>query len=534
MGIRVEMIMLSTKKAIIGVLSIFGVSLILSILDPRGEPFSGFFAYLLVASVCGILFWLAWRSICKLDPPKWLFWAAVVALGLRLIIGIGLFLGLPEFGYPDSIPHQAGYIFQDAHSRDTDAWNLARSEEPLTSAWQDSELNDQYGGLLFISAAIYRGLSPEIRRPMLVLLLSATIGSLVVFFTWSFAHQRLGIKAAAFASWVVALYPEAILLGASQMREPFLITGLSLSLTGYVRWRASDRRSGIYFILAGLALALLVSPPYMFILLAVLFGAWIWEGRGEGERKALIITSVVTLGIIAAVLTLRAWYRIEGRPDGNAIELVMWWLTGGADYQLQVLQGESGWVVKIFGMVPEWVQMPLATFYGLLQPFLPAAVMDSTSLPLIRAIVSLRGLGWFLLLPFLICAPFIAIRQSGWRSLPTYLAALVWVTVIFVSYRDAGRLWDNPRWRAVFICAQAALAGWTWITFQRNKNPWLMRVGVVVGFATLAFLFWEAGRYYHLPRLNLWETLGLIAGFSTLYFGASYIRDRQKSKLQNT
>jgi len=319
MGTRKEGMMLSIKKAIMGIMSIFGVSLILSLLDPRGEPISGFLAYLIIAGVCGILFWLAWRSVSKLDPPKWLFWAAVVALGLRLIIGIGLFLGLPEFGYPDSIPHQAGYIFQDAYSRDTDAWNLARSEEPLTSAWQDSELNDQYGGLLFMSAAIYRGLSPEIRRPMLVLLLSATIGSLVVFFTWSFTHQRLGIKAATFASWVVALYPEAVLLGASHMREPFLITALALALTGYIQWRASDRRSGICFILTGFALALLVSPPYTFILLAVLFGAWVWEGRGEGERKALIISAAVFLGIIAVVLTLRAWSRIEGRPDSANI-----------------------------------------------------------------------------------------------------------------------------------------------------------------------------------------------------------------------
>jgi hypothetical protein len=191
-------------------------------------------------------------------------------------------------------------------------------------------------------------------------------------------------------------------------------------------------------------------------------------------------------------------------------------------------------VAKIFGQVPEWSQMPLATFYGLLQPFLPAAVMDSTSAPLIRLIVSLRGLGWFFLLPFLICAPFIALRQSKWRSLPMYLVLLVWVTAIFVSYRDAGRLWDNPRWRTVFLCAQAALAGWTWVTFTSTKSPWLLRVGIVVGFATMAFIFWEAGRYYHIPRLNLWETLGVIGGFTGLYFGGSYLRDRQKSKALNT
>jgi hypothetical protein len=523
-----------SKNFILWMLSILSISLILSLLDPRGEPISGFFAYLVLSGFCGIIFWFAWRLIGKQDPPKWLFWAAVVALGLRFAIGVGLFLALPEYGYPDSIPHQAGYIFQDAHSRDTDAWNLARSDEPLISAWKDTELSDQYGGMLFMSAAIYRGLSPEVRRPMLVLLLSATVGSLAVFFTWTFTHQRLGIEAATFATWLVALYPEAVLLGASQMREPYLITALALTLAGYVQYRAENHRSGIYLILAGIVIALLISPPYMVILLLVLFGAWMWEGKGEGERKVLIISIVIILAMLALLLTLRAWSRIEGRPDGNAIELVLWWLTSGAEYQLRVLQGESGWVAKIFGNVPEWSQMPLATFYGLLQPFLPAALMDSTSAPLIRAIVSFRGLGWFFLLPFLICAPFIAIRKSGWRSLPTYLAVLVWLTAILVSYRDAGRLWDNPRWRTIFLCAQAALAGWTWITFRRTKNRWLLRVGVVVGFATVAFIFWEAGRYYYIPRLNLWETIGLIAGFTALFFGISFIHDRRKAKFHST
>jgi hypothetical protein len=365
---------------------------------------------------------------------------------------------------------------------------------------------------------------------MLVLLLTASIGSLVVLFTWVFTQQRLGIKAGIFASWVVALYPEAVLLGASHMREPFLISGLSLVLAGYVRWRVQDTRTGLQYVLAGILLALIVSPPYMLIFIGLILGAWLWEGRSESERKAFVISLFLLLGLIALFLTIRAWSRIEGRPDGNPLELVVWWLTGGAEYQLQIRQAESGWVKKVFGMVPAWGQMPLATFYGLFQPFLPAAIMDSTSAPFIRALVSLRALGWFFLLPFLVCAPLIALRQSGWRSLPTYLAVLVWVTAILVSYRDAGRLWDNPRWRAVFLCAQAAIAGWTWMTFRRTKNRWLGRVAIAEVFAILAFLHWEAGRYYQTPRLNLWNTLGLIGGFTFIFFTISFLSDRRKAK----
>jgi hypothetical protein len=259
-----------------------------------------------------------------------------------------------------------------------------------------------------------------------------------------------------------------------------------------------------------------------------------WEGRGKSERKAFTITLLILVAFFAALLTLRAWSRIEGRPDGNALELVLWWLTGGSEYQLRILRSESGMVEKMFGLVPEWSQMPLAVLYGLIQPFLPAAVMDSTSAPLIRAIVSFRGLGWFFLLPFLICAPFIALRQSGWRSLPTYLAVLVWVSALFASYRDVGRMWDNPRYRVVFLCAQAALAGWTWITFRRTQNRWLCRVGITEGFATLVFLHWEAGRYYQTPRLNLWKSLALIAGFAVIYFIAGIFYDRHRMKHRKT
>jgi 4-amino-4-deoxy-L-arabinose transferase-like glycosyltransferase len=513
-------------------LSAFGISLLLSLIDPREKSISGYFAYLVISGIALTILWVSWKSIQKFDPPGWLFKVVILAFALRLFIGIGLTLGLPKYGYTDSIPHQAGYLYQDSHSRDTDAWNLARSDEPLITAWRDSDLSDQYGGLLYCSALIYRVLSPDVRRPMLVLLLTASIGSLVVLFTWVFSQQRLGIKAAVFASWIVALYPEAALLSASHMREPFLISGLSLALAGYVRWRAQDNRTGLQYILAGILLALIVSPPYTVILLGLILGAWLWEGRGESERKAFAVSMILLLGFIAVFLTIRAWSRIEGRPDGNAIELVLWWLTGGAEYQLQVLQAESGWVTKVFGLVPEWCQMPLATFYGLLQPFLPAAVMDSTSVPLIRAVVSFRALGWFFLLPFLVCAPFVALKQSGWRSLPTYLAVLVWVTALFVSYRDAGRLWDNPRWRTVFLCAQAALAGWSWITFRRTKNRWLGRVIITEIFALLALLHWEAGRYYGTPRLNLWETLGLIGGFAVIYYVSSLLYDRRQERIR--
>jgi hypothetical protein len=147
--------------------------------------------------------------------------------------------------------------------------------------------------------------------------------------------------------------------------------------------------------------------------------------------------------------------------------------------------------------------------------------LDSTSLPLPRVIGIFRGIGWFALLPFLIYAPFAAVRAAGWRSLQTFLAALVWLTAIGASFRLAGDQWDNPRARTVFIAAQLALAGWAWAHARSTKGKWLGRAGIVVGGSTLIFLQWYAGRYYQTPRFNLNETVALVGGFIVLFLGGA-------------
>ncbi len=153
--------------------------------------------------------------------------------------------------------------------------------------------------------------------------------------------------------------------------------------------------------------------------------------------------------------------------------------------------------------------------------------MDSDAALLLRAIVSWRALGWFALLPFLIYAPFAAIRSRSWRGLPLLFSAAVWLTAFLAAYRAVDD-WDNPRYRAVFLALQAGLAGWAWMHSRRLRSPWLTRTAVVVGIATLAFLHWEAGRYYRLPRLDLWETLAVTAVVSLGYLIGGWLLDRSR------
>jgi hypothetical protein len=173
----------------------------------------------------------------------------------------------------------------------------------------------------------------------------------------------------------------------------------------------------------------------------------------------------------------------------------------------------------------------MATGYGLIRPFLPAALTEEMA-PLARGVEIARSFGWILLLPFLLYAPLAALRASGLRGLPTYLSLVVWVTAVISSYRAGGDGWDNVRYRAVFLTAQAALAGWSLAHVREARSPWLRRTAVLVTGVVLIFLQWYLGRYLLTPRLELVGTLVAAAGFAILAIVVPLFLDwRRKRRL---
>jgi hypothetical protein len=327
-------------------------------LDPLGPPFGGLLGYLVLAAVCAGLASLAWREVAGREAPRGLAVMLIVAVALRLGTGIALARLLPIYGYTRQ---QAGYIFQDARLRDNDAWALGRSDQPLTRAFVRPQESDQYGGLLFLSAAIYRYLSAGVHRPLLVVVPAAAFGSLAVLFTWAFAATVIGKRAGAVAGWVVALYPDAVLLGASQMREPFIIAGLALALYGYSRARLGASRPGLVALLLGILIALFVSPPYALAILILVALAWLWEG---GLRPTWAAAGLAGLAALALGLTALAWSAVQDVGGSNPLSLLVDWLMRGAQFQLSLLEQGSGWVQRLFELTPEWMHS-LATLYGL-------------------------------------------------------------------------------------------------------------------------------------------------------------------------
>jgi peptidoglycan/LPS O-acetylase OafA/YrhL len=232
--------------------------------------------------------------------------------------------------------------------------------------------------------------------------------------------------------------------------------------------------------------------------------------------------------LVALVLIWQAWSTVGGLSGSPLAIARGWWEGVAGEWRFRLLIRDSDWVTLVLESTPAWMHVPFAVLLGLIHPFLPAAIAGPGN-PLWQAISIWRSLGWYLLLPFLLYAPWAAVRKGKPRSVELFLALLVWLTAILASLRASSYQWDSPRYRAVFLAAQAALAGWAWVHARRTQSPWLGRVAAVTGFSVLAALQWYLGRYYDTPSLGLPQTLALILLGSILLLAGGWVRDRARS-----
>ena len=198
----------------------------------------------------------------------------MLAFMLRILLGIFLTWALPRFGYAEQV-QQAGYYYADAFTRDGQAWHLAGSGLSLWRVFNREFMSDQYGGLLFLSGLIYRLFSPDAHRPYLMILMSAGASALGIPFLISAIQKKFSNQTALIAGWIVCLFPDSLLLGASQMREPYLISLFAVSFWAVVRLveQKVDWKS-----LVGLALG--VTGLFLFsyrVALPVLGALLVWE-----------------------------------------------------------------------------------------------------------------------------------------------------------------------------------------------------------------------------------------------------------------
>jgi hypothetical protein len=500
------------------------------------------FSFLFLLAFLLLTFFTKWAGNGKL-----LAWIIAIAFILRFAGGVATYLALPVYGYVDD-DQSAGFTYTDAHRRDAQAWELASSNLPILDAFNKKKYAyDQYGGLLAFSALVYRYLSPDAHRPLMLVLLSAFMAALALPFLWKAASPLWGAKVAIASGWIYALYPESVLLGGSAMREPYLWAFSAFTLWGFVSFgmqepapvkiNATRRpielsnskiRSLIWFGI-GIAGMLLVSPVVALATL-VIFGGWIYFTSGSGRISWWLVLAVV-LVFIAGVFLLSSALDRNGNFGGTPINIINSFMREAVKWDVYQLERGSGWVQKLFDEMPTWMRLPFVTVYGLFQPVLPAAFVEPTKL-IWRIIAILRAVGWYAMLPVLILS-FAASTGQGAetkRRLFLWLSFVVWMWIVITAVRGGGDQWDNPRYRSILFLWQAILAGNAWVWWRESKNAWFLRVVAMELVFLIFFGQWYANRYLHFgPQLPFAQMVLFIAGLWALIFFWGVWRDRKRS-----
>jgi len=500
-----------------------------------------------LSALNGGTWWIGWLAyslllVCGLSAlaALWRWAGAGRTLGLMLFLAVLLRLGLglansyilPAYGYQNSRVNQAGYAFQDAYNRDTQAWELAHRPEPVWTAFDKSYKNtDQYGGMLALSTLIYRYLSPDTHRAWLIILVSALTAAVGVAFAWKAVFSTWGRSMAVIVGWILVLYPASVLLGSSQMREPFLITFITVLFWGIVDWQSTHRRQAWAWMAGSLVGMLLVQPGIAVIALLGM-GGWAWlrsRDRRIPWRPILII-----LAVMVAALILLGLGQARGDFTGaSPLTVLTNWLPATAKWDAYVLSRSSSWIRTVFQDLPGPLHIPFTTGYGITQPLLPAALFDPAVWPW-RSISILLSLGWYSLVPFL-AASLLAVwkvPEKGERRAWIWLWAITWIWILLSSFRAGGDQWDNPRYRVMLLLWQAILAAKAFLWWRETHNPWMVRLLAVEGVFLVFFSIWYSSRYGNWADqpLHVFTILAAILVASGLILVGGWIQDFLKKR----
>jgi hypothetical protein len=467
---------------------------------------------------------------------------------LRFGLGVAASSLLPRVGY-ESKPQQAGYLFFDAYRRDSQAWDLAQSSKPLLRAFDDKFSSDQYGGLLWMSAFIYRYLSAGSHQPLLVVLLAALMGSLGVIFVFLTARRLTGERSRipTLSALIFAFYPEAILLGASQMREPFLMTFIAMAFYGLTEWQATRKKSPWVWISIALAGMLFISPGFVVVTLVALAGWYYFSGSAAGtsvERKIpwQVVAGALGLLILALLVVAASWESLVAAKGSGLFGVIGNWARATARWNAYLLGRSSGIVQLLFQALPPALALPFVAGYGVLQPVLPAVILEP-GIPFWQTLGIFRALGWYLLLPLIAFAPIAVGRLSAGSTRKTvkapiskasvqtsarvsdgtharawlWLSLVVWVWIFIAALRGGGDQWDNPRYRVILLAWMAPLAALALSQIRTTAGRWFWRICGVEAIILLVFGHWYSWRYLGFGfNFGIRNTLVIAIGLSVL------------------
>ncbi len=500
----------------------FIASVIISLVMAAFQPAPFFSAWYGANLLLWLSFFLLLRTWRFFQGGRMLAILMLVTFFTRLLLGLFIYVSLPEIGF-DNAAENAGYVYADAYVRDTQALTIARGEDPLSVIFSDEQSADQYGGLMYLTAVIYRFFSLDEVRPVFITILAALVMSAGLAFLFDAVRRRWNEKIALAAAWFFALYPEGILLGSSQMREPFLIGLFCIAFWAVVTWREKTAQKILYFAIPVL-LSLVISTPFGAILAGLLVAFWLVEWLTAQRSTQIRRIGLLVLAGMGVVGLIGGWL----------------WLKPTLYYDAFLTQTSSGNITVLLERMGEKWRMPFITIYGIVQPFLPGALTDP-SLPFWRATAIIRALGWWFVLPFIPYGFFsmwkAKPKSERWGLVVLVLALLAWVLI--ATLRAGGDQWDNPRYRALLIPWFAVLFGWCWHRLREGHLTWFLRwVGVVLVFFVVFFL-WYMFRYQVIKEyIGFFDMIRVIlAGWAVIVLGGlawDFVKLRKAHRTSNS
>jgi len=338
------------------------------------------------------------------------------------------------------------------------------------------------------------------------------------------AGQALGESASRRVGWIMAFLPESILLGASQMREPFIILFLAIGFYGALVWRKTPKNAAI---LGGLSLLglLTISPGFAALLVFVSLGWLFLDGRRVPLKFILVALGILALALVVLALSWQGLVSMRSGPLGIFGD----WARETVKWNQYILGRSSGIVQLLFETLPPFLQLPFVAIYGILQPVLPAALIEQPALPFWQVVGGLRAAGWYVLLPILAYAPIAAwnLPDPRQRRQWLWISAVVWVWILVAALRGGGDQWDNPRYRIILLVWMAMLAAMTCEQLKITRDRWFLRILAVEAVILVVFTHWYAFRYLGLGfNLGIRNTLMLAIGLSLLVVVGDWVQEK--------
>jgi len=463
--------------------------------------------------------------------------AAWTGLAARLLCLMIIPVGISLFGYASDNERQ-GILSADALNAVQTAWRDASPGIPITDAWVRSA-GDNTGGITVIGVIAYRIFSSDVGRPLLLGLIAVIFSSLTVAATYRFGELVFPRRVAVIAAWIVALYPEAVLIGSSHLQLgylAFLLGILFFAMAAFFQ-RASPpgdvvnlpSRSlclvlsilavaGIYFISNQFFQLTLVIIPITLVWFSnpsTTMGRWIWIAGTVLLSAGLLLFVLANLNLVSSRFDLIT-------AEGKYLYGAAW-----TEYDKAALHNGQDVFQNAIASLPRSDAFLVAGFYGILQPVLPAAIgvrnLTQSGGTFWQALGIYRGLGWYPLLLLVFYASLCAFEGIRRRHPETIMALFFWMIVYIGSYRALGDQWDNPRYRLFALIPMALLAAWGWVRFRQRNDPWLYRLLGPFATGVIGLTVWYILRYSFdiklppIPSLMVLTALGLSVFFIMLF-----------------